>query len=177
MRTIALALGLSQPVSKLDVARYMYARPLDFDPGTKSQYSNYGYLLAGAVVEKVTGLSYAAYVSKALLVPADIKDVGVVSTLATGRTNDEAIVEDQGLGADPLHLASSLRVPAVYGGDGEINEVGAPQCGMGASATALVRFIHSHAVWGNGPRSPGAARGATLERAARTELVPRAVWA
>jgi CubicO group peptidase (beta-lactamase class C family) len=158
MRKIALELGLTQPVTKLDVARYMYARPLDFAPGTKSQYSNFGYLLAGAVVEKVTGLSYAAYVSKALVVPEDLKDVGVVSTLASGRSSDEAIVEAQGLGGDPIHLGSQLRVPDVYGGDSEINEVGAPQCGMGASATAIVRFIHKHAVWGNGPRAANTAR-------------------
>ena len=48
MRTIALALGLTQPVKKLDVARYMYGKMLDFTPGTNNKYSNYGYLLAGS---------------------------------------------------------------------------------------------------------------------------------
>ena len=48
------------------------------------------------------------------------------STLASQRTNNEAIVEDQGLGLSPLDLTSQLLVPWVYGGDGEINEVGAP---------------------------------------------------
>jgi CubicO group peptidase (beta-lactamase class C family) len=30
-------------------------RPLDFEPGTKWQYSNTGYTIAGAIIEKITG--------------------------------------------------------------------------------------------------------------------------
>ena len=58
----------------------------------------------------------------------------------------------------PIDLASNLLVPAVYGGDGEINEVGDPNDGLAASAHALTQFIHLHAVWGNGPRAAGSAR-------------------
>jgi CubicO group peptidase (beta-lactamase class C family) len=152
MREIALALNLGHPVTKLDIARYMYARMLDFAPGTNTKYSNYGYLLAGAVVEHVTGQKYFDYVGSALLQPAGITEVEVISTLASGRTNNEAIAEDQGLGLSPIDLASQLLVPAVYGGDGEINEVGDPNDGLGASAFALTQFIRLHAVWGNGPR-------------------------
>jgi CubicO group peptidase (beta-lactamase class C family) len=82
MRTIALALGLSNPVTKLDVARYVYGRPLDFTPGTANHYSNFGYLLAGAVVEHVSGMTYVAHVNKTLLQPAGINEVQVISTLA-----------------------------------------------------------------------------------------------
>lgn len=177
MRQIALDLGLTQPVTKLDVARYMYTkRKLDLDPGTVYHYSNYGYLLAGAVVEKVTGMKYFDYVKATLLQPAGINEVQVISTLASQRTNNEAIVEDQGLGQSPLDLSSQLLVPAVYGGDGEINEVGDPNDGMGASAEALTQFIHLHAVWGNGPRAAGAARtgstpGASSMAASRTDGV------
>ncbi len=51
-----------------------------------------------------------------------------------------------------------MRIPNVYGGDGEINEVGDPNDGTGASAHALTQFIHLHAVWGNGPRAANSAR-------------------
>ncbi len=161
MRTIALALSLSHPVTKLDVARYMYGRMLDFAPGTNNKYSNFGYLLAGAVVEHLTGMKYFDYVKQALLEPAGIKEVQVISTLASGRTDNEAIAEDQGLGLSPLDLTSPLLVPSVYGGDGEINEVGDPNDGLGASAEAMSEFIHRHAVWGNGPRAGGARQGST----------------
>ena len=113
---------------------------LDFAPGTNTKYSNYGYLLAGAVVEHVTGQKYFDYVKNTLLQPAGITEVQVISSLS------------------PIDLASALLVPAVYGGDGEINEVGDPNDGTGASAQALVQFIHLHAVWGNGPRAADYAR-------------------
>ena len=158
MRTIALELSLSHPVAKLDVVRYMYERRLDFTPGTEEKYSNYGYLLAGAVVEHVTGQSYFEYLKERLLEPAGIREVKIMSTLLSGRTLGEAITEDQGQGLSPIDLRSPLRVPNVYGGSGQINEVGDASYGMGASAQALATFIHRHAVWGNGPRRPGYTR-------------------
>jgi D-alanyl-D-alanine carboxypeptidase len=38
------------------------ARELQFDPGSKWEYSNYGFLLLGVVVEKVSGQDYYEYV-------------------------------------------------------------------------------------------------------------------
>lgn len=45
-------------------------RPLDFAPGTKMIYSNNGYLLLGAIIEKASGLSYAEYLEKNIFKPA-----------------------------------------------------------------------------------------------------------
>ena len=160
MRQIALDLNLGHPVTKLDVARYMYGRKLDLDPGTVYHYSNFGYLLAGAVVEHVSGKNYFDYVKAMLLQPAGITEVEVIPTLASQRTSSMAIAEDEGLGLSALDLASQLLVPGVYGGDGEINEVGDPNDGTGASAHALTQFIRLHAAWGNGPRG-GARSGST----------------
>src|SRR5258708_37842144 len=110
MRGIALELGLTHPVTKLDVVRYMYRRWLDFTPGTEAKYSNYGYLLAGAVVEHVTGLSYFEYLKERLLLPAGISEVKIMSTLPSGRNLEEAIAEDQGQGVSPIDLHSELRL-------------------------------------------------------------------
>jgi CubicO group peptidase (beta-lactamase class C family) len=49
-------------------------QPLAFEPGTKSQYSNGGYILLGAIIEKVTGMSYYDYVRKHLFQPARMAD-------------------------------------------------------------------------------------------------------
>jgi D-alanyl-D-alanine carboxypeptidase len=37
-------------------------RPPEFEPGSRSAYSNYGMVVAGAIVEKVSGMSYFDYV-------------------------------------------------------------------------------------------------------------------
>lgn len=45
-------------------------RPLDFAPGTKWSYSNNGYMLLGAVIEKASGMSYPEYLSRNIFGPA-----------------------------------------------------------------------------------------------------------
>jgi D-alanyl-D-alanine carboxypeptidase len=45
------------------------SQPLDFDPGTGHSYSNVGFMLAGAVIEQVTGTTYADYLTNEVLRP------------------------------------------------------------------------------------------------------------
>ena len=44
--------------------------PFDFEPGTKWHYDNSGYVLLGAILEKVTGRSYADVVADWIFTPA-----------------------------------------------------------------------------------------------------------
>jgi CubicO group peptidase (beta-lactamase class C family) len=53
-----------------DYVKLYEKRPLKFEPGTKWEYSNYGFLLLGAVIEKVTGQSYYDYVREHICKPA-----------------------------------------------------------------------------------------------------------
>ncbi|HEY6347246.1 MAG TPA: serine hydrolase [Bryobacteraceae bacterium] len=158
MGAIAQAIGVPYITSKRQIAQFMYAQTLQFTPGTNSAYSNYGYLLLGAIIEKLTGMDYFAYLTKAVLQPNGLTEIQVFSTLASGRSNNEAIAEDEGLGISALNPASPLLVPSVYGGDGEINEIGDPNDGLCASAETLAQFIFRNAVWGNGGRAPGYTR-------------------
>lgn len=45
-------------------------RDLEFTPGSRWEYSNYGFLLLGVVVERVSGMSYYDYVSENVYKPA-----------------------------------------------------------------------------------------------------------
>lgn len=51
----------------LDILRH---QPLLFDPGTERKYSNYGYLVLGAILEKVTKQDYWALLEKNVLQPS-----------------------------------------------------------------------------------------------------------
>lgn len=46
------------------------ARDAAFAPGSRFEYSNYGFILLGAVIEQVTGMSYYDYVAAHVFAPA-----------------------------------------------------------------------------------------------------------
>jgi len=45
-------------------------KPLEFEPGTRSRYSNGGYIVLGAIIEKASGMDYYSYVKKNIYLPA-----------------------------------------------------------------------------------------------------------
>ena len=55
------------------------ARDLAFEPGSKWFYSNYGYILLGAIIERVSGKDYSAYFDEHIFRPAEMR-----STSPTG---------------------------------------------------------------------------------------------
>lgn len=56
-----------------DYLRFIKNTRLDFPPGSRSQYSNIGYIVLGAVIEKVTGKDYYDYVNQTLFKPLSMK--------------------------------------------------------------------------------------------------------
>ena len=56
-----------------DYIRLFGNRDLDFEPGTKWAYSNYGFILLGNIIEAVSGMSYYEYVRKNIFEPAGMK--------------------------------------------------------------------------------------------------------
>jgi CubicO group peptidase (beta-lactamase class C family) len=52
------------------------ARALDFAPGSRSSYSNYGFILLGRIVEEVSGLSYNEYIQRNIFDPAGMASTG-----------------------------------------------------------------------------------------------------
>jgi len=52
------------------------ARGLEFEPGSRWQYSNYGFLLLGVIVERVSGQSYYDYVRDHIFKPAGMTGSG-----------------------------------------------------------------------------------------------------
>jgi CubicO group peptidase (beta-lactamase class C family) len=70
-------------------------QPLLFEPGSSSRYSNGGYIVLGAIIERITGQSYYDYVREHIFKPAGMnntdsyeEDAGVPN-LATGYRRNE----------------------------------------------------------------------------------------
>lgn len=66
-------------------------RAPDFPPGSRDDYSNYGFLLLGVVVERVSGESYYDYVAEHIFEPAGMTSAGFpdldhLQGVATGYT-------------------------------------------------------------------------------------------
>lgn len=48
--------------------------PLEFEPGSTWNYSNSGYFLLGAIIEKASGIPYAKFVEQRIFVPLGMKN-------------------------------------------------------------------------------------------------------
>ncbi|HEX8318855.1 serine hydrolase domain-containing protein [Longimicrobium sp.] len=73
-----------------DYLRLYGARGLRFEPGTQWEYSNYGFLLLGAVIERVGGTSYYDHVAARVLAPAGMT--------ATGSAPEDSLVPGRAVG-------------------------------------------------------------------------------
>jgi CubicO group peptidase (beta-lactamase class C family) len=51
--------------------------PYDFNPGEQFRYCNSGYVLLGAVIQKVSGQTYDSYLRETFFKPLGMKDTGV----------------------------------------------------------------------------------------------------
>lgn len=65
------------------------ARAPEFPPGSKSDYSNYGFILLGVIIGKVSGEDYYDYVRSHIFKPAGMTDTGSLpeSVTVPGRAN------------------------------------------------------------------------------------------
>lgn len=57
-----------------DLIRVATSHPPAFSPGTRWRYNNTGYILAGMIVERITGRSFADELQRRIARPLDLKD-------------------------------------------------------------------------------------------------------
>ena len=93
-RTIAKDKQLSFPLSHQDLIEYMLDQSLDFEPGSRYAYSNFGYCLLGRIIEKATKTSYETYVKEAVFKPLGITRPRIGKTLSHDRFPTEAEYHD-----------------------------------------------------------------------------------
>jgi D-alanyl-D-alanine carboxypeptidase len=90
------------PLDKLtdrDIVKILGAKQPDFEPGTISGYSNFGYILLGMILEKVTGASIGEVLDSSIFDPAGMDDSVLAPKLwdVHGYANGKDVTADTGL--------------------------------------------------------------------------------
>jgi D-alanyl-D-alanine carboxypeptidase len=80
---------MAAKIAPMELAKEWAAKPLDFVPGTKWQYSNTNYLIAALTVEKAAGQPFFSFLEEHVLKPAGVThalnlDAGGVPALPEG---------------------------------------------------------------------------------------------
>jgi CubicO group peptidase (beta-lactamase class C family) len=133
-RRIEKELGLTGAATPANVIEYMLGQPLQFAPGEKAAYSNFGYCVLGRVLEAAMKEPYGDCVQHSICKPLGIKDMRLGSSAAAKRDPREVwypVPDD----------AFPLEVMDAHGG-------------LIASAPALCRFLQAYWISGE-PRRPG----------------------
>ena len=158
--------------SNRDVVAYIRDRPLLFDPGTEFLYSNSNYILAGLVVERVTGRPLHALIRERVLKPLGLRntfhshDTRVGGKHAHGhvRRSGRLIdtfswyrrhgLADSGMHGNPdevaLFLRSLLTTDALLGEAMRTEMTKAPATSPRPSDYGLGLYVHQD-LWGGGP--------------------------
>ena len=58
-----------------DLVSWLGQHPLEFEPGSQSRYSNSGYALLAAIIERASDLKYHDYIQKQITGPAELSSV------------------------------------------------------------------------------------------------------
>lgn len=89
---------------------------LEFEPGTKFAYNNSGYYLLGAIIEKLTGQTYAQAVQARIFGPLSMKDSGydVTATVLPKRASGYAPGPGGYVNADYLDMGNPYAAGSLY---------------------------------------------------------------
>ncbi|MEO7276488.1 MAG: serine hydrolase domain-containing protein [Sphingomicrobium sp.] len=64
---------MTEPTTPQHIVDKWAKKPLDFEPGTRWQYSNTGYVVAGMIAEKVSGERLLAYLQRKVFAPLGMR--------------------------------------------------------------------------------------------------------
>ncbi len=105
----------SPTTAEQTIARFR-DKPLDFVPGSKMSYSNSGYIVLGAIIEKISGTSYAAFLDENIFKPIGMKDSGYDSNTAIIPRRASGYVSGPGgpNNAPFLHMTIPFSAGALY---------------------------------------------------------------
>jgi CubicO group peptidase (beta-lactamase class C family) len=110
-------LGRIQPINPDQIIEWIKTQPLEFEPGAQFKYSNSGYILLGAIIERVSGQSYEAFLHQAIFKPCGMASTGYARREA-GLPNRASgyTIQPQGaqIQAAPIHFSILHSAGALY---------------------------------------------------------------
>jgi CubicO group peptidase (beta-lactamase class C family) len=158
-RDISRALGITSPPTKTQIAQWAMTQPLQHAPGAASSYSNFGYLVLGLIIEKVTGKSFLDYARQTFFAGSSANEIISGRSLRADRDPREPFYSDPFKGCSVFHVETCVLVPWPDGG--WYLEAFDACGGLVASAPAMAAFLDAY--WINGqPRVPGASGSFTF---------------
>lgn len=135
-RTISKPLPLAFP----DIVGYMFRRNLDFEPGLRSSYSNFGYVLLGEVIKKVSRMDYESFIKRKVFKPLGIKTAFLSNNYPEEKHPNEVSYYDlRGNGVVPAWDGSGQMVPRNAGGN-DLRMLG-PAGGWVASSVDIAKLL------------------------------------
>jgi CubicO group peptidase (beta-lactamase class C family) len=72
--------AVAAQIQTIDDFRKVVSDELAFEPGTREEYSNTGYIMLGAIIEKVSGETYYNYVQRTIFAPCGMTSTGFYAT-------------------------------------------------------------------------------------------------
>lgn len=148
---IAEAMAITSPPERENVARYVLGQPLQFSPGSRVAYSNFGYLVLGLVIEAVSGQTYLSHVHENVFAPLGVPAADVIQgrTLPANRSDREPWYDDGVGGRSSARNVFDPSGPLVPWPDGGWHlESFIAHGGLVASARAILAFLDVHQVAG-----------------------------
>jgi CubicO group peptidase (beta-lactamase class C family) len=138
---ITSAFGAGLPLTHQQLIGFQFLRGLDYRPGERFAYSNFGYCLLGRILEKATGEPYERHVQRQVFEPLGITSARMGGSLESERAEKEVkyyTINDYQDAAVVGPGIGQSKVPGQYGGwnQGLLDSHG----GWIMSSADLVRF-------------------------------------
>ena len=141
--------GNPSPANQRDVIVSMLSQRLDFEPGERFAYSNFGYCLLGRVIEKIAGERYETFVQSNVLKPLGITRMRIGATGIEGQAADEVRYYAKGKSKSVFQADLGEEVLPPYGAWNL--EAMDSHGGWIASAEDMVRFAAAFDDWDRCP--------------------------
>lgn len=169
---IARKMDVKAPAEFDAVLQYALSRRLNYKPGTRYSYSNFGYAILGEIVARKSGMTYQDYVVMNLLKPLDIHDMHLGRSFYQDKFPNEVRYHHSGGAMTSHSLDGSGEVVPIYYGGNNIELLG-PAGGWVASAPELIKFLT--AVDGF-PDQPDILRPLTILQMSNPEVAGRGLF-